>query len=205
MSARDGEIEPTDVGTPITVQVALLDMSASQAEARGHDGSSNSMAPAYRRDSPGSQQPRYPALMQQDPSVRNLRIVGLSFIPVVLGGAIAVIALNAGWDDRDATLATIGLWVVIVLGILGPVAAVRWRTGATERTITAGRLTTTYFVTLALTEAPLLAGFVFTVVARDQLPFWIGAASFSASLVVVVTALSLIELQSDGSPTGLIR
>jgi hypothetical protein len=143
--------------------------------------------------------------MQQDPSIRNLRIVGLSFVPVILGGAIAIIALNSGWDDREDTLATVGLWVTVGLSFLGVVVAVRWRTITTERTLPAARLTTSYFITLAIAEAPLLAGFVFTVVARDVAPFWVGAGSFAVSLIVILAALSMVELQADDSPTRLTR
>ncbi len=143
--------------------------------------------------------------MQQDPSVRNLRIVGLSFIPVILGGAIAVIALGSGWDERESTLATVGLGVTVGLSVLGLIVAIRWRATATERAVNPARLTTSYFITLALAEAPLLAGFVFTIVARDATPFWIGAGSFTIALIVMLTALGMVELQSDGSPTGLIR
>ncbi|MDJ0959659.1 MAG: hypothetical protein QNJ88_03300 [Acidimicrobiia bacterium] len=143
--------------------------------------------------------------MQQDSSVRNLRIVGFSFIPVIVGGTIAILALNSGWDDRNATLATTGLWVTVALGLFGLIVAVRWRTGATERSVSAARLTTSYFLTLALAETPLLAGFVFAVVARDATSFWIGAGAFSVSLFVILTALTLVEVQGDGSPTRLIR
>jgi F0F1-type ATP synthase membrane subunit c/vacuolar-type H+-ATPase subunit K len=143
--------------------------------------------------------------MQQDPSVRNLRIVGLSFIPVVLGGTIAIVALRSGWDERADALATVGLAVTIALSLLGLVVALRWRTSTTERTVSAARLTTSYFITLALAETPLLAGFVFALVARDALPFWIGAGSFVVSLIVILTALGLVELEGDGSPTRLIR
>lgn len=148
---------------------------------------------------------RYAGPMQQDPSVRNLRIVGLSFIPVILGGTIAVVALSTGWETRDETLATIGLWLTIILSVLGLVAATRWRSTATERATEPSRLTSSYFITLALAEAPLLAGFVFTVVARDRTPFWIGAAVFAVALVILLTALPFIEVRSDGSPTGLVR
>lgn len=137
--------------------------------------------------------------------MRNLRIVGLSFIPVILGGTIAVVALSSGWEERADTLATVGLAVTVGLSLLGLGVTVRWRTATTERAVPAARLTTSYFITLALAEAPLLAGFVFAVVARDAVPFWIGAGSFAISLVIILTALAMVELQSDGSPTRLIR
>lgn len=137
--------------------------------------------------------------------MRNLRIVGLSFIPVVLGGTIAVIALSSGWDDRDDSLATIGLAVTLALSILGLLFTLRWRNATTEGPVPAARLTTSYFLTLALAETPLLAGFVFAIVARDAASFWVGAGSFSISLILILTALGFVEIQGDGTPTRLIR
>jgi F0F1-type ATP synthase membrane subunit c/vacuolar-type H+-ATPase subunit K len=143
--------------------------------------------------------------MHPHPSIRSMRIIGLSFIPVVVGGAIAIVALRSGWADRDDTLATVGLWVTAALGSIGLVVAARWRTAITERPLAAGGLTTSYFVTLALAESGMLAGLVFSIGARSVTPFVVGAAIFVVSLTLILTALNRVEVGSDDWTTGIVR
>jgi hypothetical protein len=140
--------------------------------------------------------------MDWHPPLRSLRVIGLSFVPVIVGGAIAVAALRSGWTDRDEKLATIGIWVAGVLGLIGLVVAARWRAAVTERPVAPGRLTTSYFVTLAVAESGMLAGLVFSIVARSASPFALGAAIFLLSLVLVLTALSRVEISADEWATG---
>jgi hypothetical protein len=137
--------------------------------------------------------------------LRALRIVGLSFIPVVGGAWIAVIALNAGWDDPDTTLARGGAWLTAGLGLLGLIAAIRWRSRVTEQPVEPEGVLSPFFITLAFAEAPLLVGFVFTILGRDPLPFLAGTGFFTVSLALLLTGLDQIELTADGSTSGIVR
>ena len=129
----------------------------------------------------------------------------MSFIPVVAGAWIAVFALNVGWDEPDTTLANAGAWLTAGLGVVGLVAAIRWRARVTERPLPADALLTPFFITLAFAEVPMLVGFVFTILAQDVTPFVVGTVVFVIALVIMLTALNQIEIRADGGASELIR
>jgi len=138
-------------------------------------------------------------------SLRNLRIIGLSFIPVMIGGIIIVTALHQDWQEIDGRLARTGSWVAGVLGVIGIGVAIWWRGRVTERPMTPQAATTSFFITIAVAEAAMLAGFAFTIVSHGSRPFFAGLAFFAVSLAIMLISLGQIELTSDGAPADLIR
>lgn len=146
---------------------------------------------------------RYADEMNQ--SLRNLRIIGLSFIPVMVGGIIAHAALKQGWQEIDGQLSRTGGWVAGALGVLGVIAAIWWRGRVTERPVTPEKATTSFFLTIAVAELSMLTGFVFTILSHGARPFYVGLAFFAVALTIMLISLNQIEVLADGEPMDLIR
>ncbi|MDH3500862.1 MAG: hypothetical protein OEM97_12115, partial [Acidimicrobiia bacterium] len=69
----------------------------------------------------------------------------------------------------------------------------------------ASNLTTSFFITIAIAEASLLIGFVFTVVSNGTRPFLVGLGMFAVALAVILLSFGQIEVETDGTPGSLIR
>lgn len=143
--------------------------------------------------------------MQESTSLRSLRIIALSFIPVMVGGTIAVGFLHQGWEETDGAMARTGGWIAGALGVIGIVAAIVWSSRVTSRPVSAASLTTSFFVTIAIAESGMLAGFVLTFVSQGGRPFFVGLGLFAIALTIVLVSLSQVEIEADGTSAELIR
>ena len=143
-------------------------------------------------------------MMDASGVIGNLRVIGWSFVPVVAGGLVYVGFGLSGRDPVDDDVGRIGLIVAAVVGVGGLAAAVVWRNRVTDRPVAPRRLSTTFFLTLAVAEAGMLVGFTFTFVSHVVAPFLAGAGLFSVALVTMLSALSMVEVAAADT-TGLER
>ena len=65
--------------------------------------------------------------------------------------------------------------------------------------------TTSFFVTIAIAESGMLAGFVLTFVSQGGRPFFVGLGLFAIALTIVLVSLSQVEIEADGTSAELIR
>jgi hypothetical protein len=133
-------------------------------------------------------------MMDASGVIGTLRVIGWSFMPVVVGGLLYVAFGVSGRDPVDDDLGRIGLVVAALIGGGGLAAAVVWRNRVTDRPVALRRLSTTFFLTLAVAEAAMLVGFTFTFISHVAAPFLVGAGSFTLALVTMLSSLGQVEL-----------
>ncbi len=130
--------------------------------------------------------------------LRIVRIMGMSFVGLLVVLAVVLMALSGDWDPADDELARLGMIASGVVGVLGLMVALWWRSRATARPVPAAKLMNGFLISVAAAETGMLLGFVFAMGSRSMAPFWIGAAIFAVSLTVLLTALNQVEIEDPG-------
>ncbi len=128
--------------------------------------------------------------------IRQLKVLALGLLTGFLIMFVVLLVLSASWDPQDDDLATLGTWVATGTGIVGLGAAVWWRNTMVSKPVARGRLTTSWTIVVAIAEVGMLLGLVFAIISRTFTPFFAGGAVFVVSLLVLLSALGQIEIET---------
>lgn len=130
--------------------------------------------------------------------------MGAAFGSTVIVVAAVMLAIAAGWETEFETallglpdqddVGRLGVLITGIIGLAGIGAAALWRNHVTDQPVTGARALTSFIVATAIAEAGMFVGLVFSILAEALLPFWLGAALFILSLVVMLTGLGQIDL-----------
>lgn len=126
--------------------------------------------------------------------IRVTRMLTASFVGLVLVLTVVLVTMSGNWENPDDDLAQLGLLVSGGTGLIGVIAVIWWRNRATSSPQSPARFSRGFLLTTAVAEVGMLLGFVFAMASETLTPFWLGAALFIVSILILASTLSQVDV-----------